>query len=119
MTPKPADPREVLSEAVWKILWPEIPWPGPISGPAITGRYADSIIAALTSADLEIREKLPEYIVAVRVQDIKLLITRMEILTGRMRACHEETGKHELLSEAEAFCEEAKIMIAAYKPEGR
>ena len=33
---------------------------------------------------------------------------RLEILTGRIRACHEETGAHELLDEAEMFCYEAK-----------
>ena len=39
---------------------------------------------------------------------LALAATRMEILAGRMRACHEETGKHELLPEAEAFVREAK-----------
>lgn len=38
---------------------------------------------------------------------LRLAATRLEILTGRMRACREETGQHELLSEAEAFCAEA------------
>ena len=39
---------------------------------------------------------------------LRLAATRLEILTGRMRGCHEETGKHELLDEAEAFCDEAR-----------
>ena len=39
---------------------------------------------------------------------LKTASIRLEILTGRMRGCHEETGKHELLDEAEMFCEEAR-----------
>lgn len=47
---------------------------------------------------------------AVRVMrdGLKLSSIRLEILTGRMRGCNEETGKHELLDEAVAFCEESK-----------
>ncbi len=39
---------------------------------------------------------------------LTLAATRMEILTDRMRAFHEETGNHALLPEAEAFVQEAK-----------
>jgi hypothetical protein len=39
---------------------------------------------------------------------LRLAAIRLEILTGRMRACHEETGNHELIEEAEMFVEEAK-----------
>lgn len=40
----------------------------------------------------------------------------LEILTGRMRACHEETGNHELLDEAEAFCAETRKALGEEKP---
>ncbi len=40
---------------------------------------------------------------------------RLEILTGRMRACHEETGKHELLDEAQMFVDEAKSDLAGWE----
>jgi hypothetical protein len=33
---------------------------------------------------------------------------RFDICAGRMRACHEETGNHELLAEVEMFAEEAR-----------
>ena len=39
---------------------------------------------------------------------LKLAAVRLEILTGRARACHEVTGMHELMDEAEMFCQEAK-----------
>lgn len=39
---------------------------------------------------------------------LQLAAIRLEILTGRMRACHEETRAHELLAEAEMFCTEAR-----------
>lgn len=39
---------------------------------------------------------------------------RLNILVGRMRACHLETGKHELLSEAEAFHAEAVEALMSY-----
>lgn len=41
---------------------------------------------------------------------------RLEILTGRARACHEETGRHELLDEAESFCEEARAALGGWCP---
>jgi len=43
---------------------------------------------------------------------LELAATRLEILTDRMRGCHEITGRHELLSEAEAFCTEARAALA-------
>ena len=40
---------------------------------------------------------------------LELAAVRLEILTGRMRACHEETGNHGLLQlEAVPFGEEAR-----------
>ena len=39
---------------------------------------------------------------------LELAAVRLEILTGRMRACHQETGQHELLDEADSFCREAR-----------
>ena len=42
---------------------------------------------------------------------------RLEILTGRMRACHEETGKHELLEEAEDFAKQAKDSLIKFDTE--
>lgn len=39
---------------------------------------------------------------------LKLSAVRLEILTGRLKACNEETGKHELIDEAESFCIEAR-----------
>lgn len=50
--------------------------------------------------------------VAVLTRAMELAAVRLEILTSRMRACHEETGKHELLEEAEAFCREARAALA-------
>lgn len=44
-------------------------------------------------------------------KDVKLMATRLQILTGRMRACREETGRHDLLPEAEAFVEEADAVV--------
>lgn len=43
---------------------------------------------------------------------LELAATRLEILTGRMRACREETGAHALLDEAVAFCEETREACA-------
>lgn len=43
---------------------------------------------------------------------LSLAATRLEILTGRARGCHEETGRHELLEEAEGFCIEARQSLA-------
>jgi hypothetical protein len=39
---------------------------------------------------------------------LEMAAVRLEILTGRMRACREETGQHDLIDEAEAFCLEAR-----------
>src|SRR3990170_4684699 len=39
---------------------------------------------------------------------LRLAAIRLEILTGRARACHEVTGQHELIGEAEIFCQEAR-----------
>lgn len=41
---------------------------------------------------------------------------RLGICLGRMRACHEETGKHELLDEVEMFVAEARAALAAQPP---
>lgn len=38
---------------------------------------------------------------------LKRASIHLSILTGRMRACHEETKRHELIEEAEGFCAEA------------
>lgn len=53
----------------------------------------------LAAAQAEI-ERLREALSAAAV--------RLELLTDRMRGCHEATGKHELLDEAEAFATEAR-----------
>ncbi len=42
---------------------------------------------------------------------MKLAAIRMEILVDRMRGCHEETGKHQLLDEAQMFVDEAKAAL--------
>ncbi len=42
---------------------------------------------------------------------LRLAAVRLEILTDRMRGCHAETGKHELLDEAEMFCREARAAL--------
>lgn len=44
--------------------------------------------------------------------DLKVAAIRLEILTGRMRACHQTTGEHALLFEAEMFVLEAKAALA-------
>ena len=41
---------------------------------------------------------------------------RLEILTGRMRGCHAETGRHELMDEAEMFCAEARAALNGWCP---
>jgi hypothetical protein len=48
-------------------------------------------------------------------RELELAAVRLEILTGRMRGCHEETGRHELIEEAEAFCVETRAALAARK----
>ena len=47
---------------------------------------------------------------------LELAAVRLEILTGRMRACHQETGKHELMDEAESFCREARAALQPFLP---
>lgn len=42
---------------------------------------------------------------------LQLAAFRLEIAAGRMRACHEETGKHELLDEIELFVTEARESV--------
>jgi hypothetical protein len=55
-----------------------------------------------------------------RLRDaLRLAAVRLEILTDRMRACHEETGKHELLDEAESFCAEARAALSPTQQETR
>lgn len=60
-------------------------------------------LLALLAAEREARERMEKA--------LGLAAVRLEILTGRMRACHEETGQHELLDEAEAFCREARTAL--------
>ena len=48
---------------------------------------------------------------------LRTAAVRLVILTGRMRGCHEETGKHELMEEADMFCAEAKKAVEALCPE--
>jgi hypothetical protein len=61
--------------------------------------------------DLELKNTQLTKRVAELENALKTAAIRMEILTGRMRGCHEETGKHELLDEAEAFCKEAREVL--------
>ena len=65
---------------------------------------------ALTGAQARIAELTT--LLGRRLEAMKLMSVRLEILTGRMRACHEETGRHELMAEAEAFVSEAKESLA-------
>lgn len=62
-------------------------------------------LAALDAAGLAIVPK--GTVGALRVASI-----RLEILTGRMRSCREETGQHDLIDEAEMFVEEAVKAVA-------
>ena len=48
---------------------------------------------------------------------LKAAAIRLGILTGRMRSCHQETGKHELLEEAEDFEREAWAALGVRLPE--
>lgn len=66
--------------------------------------YTGIVILKEKLADAEIRE-------AKLVAGLKEAATRMEILTARMRGCHEETGKHELLCEADMFCKGARSVL--------
>lgn len=50
-------------------------------------------------------------------KEAKTMATRLQILTGRMRACNEESGKHELIDEAQAFCDEAQEALEAIEKE--
>lgn len=43
---------------------------------------------------------------------VEQMSIRLEILTARMRGCHEDTGHHVLLGEAEAFVAEGKETVA-------
>lgn len=43
---------------------------------------------------------------------LRLAAVRLGILAARMRACHSETGRHELLHEADDFEAEARELIA-------
>lgn len=75
-------------------------------GFAIQHNYSRVIApeAASHLVDLEARKAKLEYA-------LELAATRLEILTGRMRACHAETGRHQLLDEAELFSAEAKAAL--------
>ena len=79
--------------------------------PAGATRFAKSNDRLRTIATL--RAKL-----ATAVGALEWAAVRLEILTGRMRACHQETGKHELLDEAEAFCGEARSALTKLEAEG-
>lgn len=50
---------------------------------------------------------------AVLREALRLAAVRLDICTGRMRGCHEKTGNHELLDEAEMFVSEARAALAA------
>ncbi len=65
--------------------------------------FAHSVNGALTVALECEKEKRNELVRALELAGI-----RLGILTARMRACHEETGMHALLDEAEMFCAEAR-----------
>lgn len=39
---------------------------------------------------------------------LELAAIRLQIMEGRARGCHEETGNHELMEEAEMFTAEAR-----------
>jgi len=67
-------------------------------------RYQHAQTKAITDKLLKIIE--------IQSRDFKLAIIRMEILVGRLRACHEDTGNHELIGESEAFASEGKEAIA-------
>lgn len=83
---------------------------------------AQGDILALTAGDLAaIREnaRLRERVAALELS-MRLAATRMDILVGRMRGCHEMTGMHELLDEAEMFVQEARAALSqAGEGEGR
>lgn len=77
-----------------------------------------------TQAALEASAKI-EALQASAAQETKrlrdaltLAATRLEILTGRMRGCHETTGNHELLDEAVMFCEAARRAALSRPAEG-
>lgn len=61
-------------------------------------------LVAERTATLEARGRVLE-------EALRLAAVRLEILTSRMRGCHEETGKHALLGEAEMFCQEARAAL--------
>lgn len=65
---------------------------------------AERIVSLLNATDPEALARL--------TAALKLAATRLEILTDRMRGCNAVTGMHELLSEAEAFCAEARAALA-------
>lgn len=39
---------------------------------------------------------------------LRLAATRLDICLGRMRACHEKTGNHQLVDEVEMFVQQAQ-----------
>ena len=55
--------------------------------------------------------------VRVLERALELAAIRLGIAAGRMRACHEETGQHELLDEIEMFEAEARAALRATTPD--
>ena len=68
---------------------------------------ATYIVAAQPSAVLALLDEIERL-----REGLKLAALRLRLLTDRMHGCHAETGKHELLDEAEAFCVEARAALA-------
>lgn len=48
---------------------------------------------------------------------LDLAAIRLGICAGRMRACREDTGQHELIDEIEAFEREARQALRANRPD--
>lgn len=81
-------------------------------GQAITGTSQSDADAAQIDHLTAENDRLKRENAALREAQ-RLAAIRLGILTGRMRACHAETGRHELLDEAEMFEQEARAALAA------
>lgn len=77
-------------------------------------QYTRALREPLVSSLVE-RTRTLEALNAELLAALELAAVRLEILTARLRGCHEETGRHQLLPEAEAFCLEARTTIAKAK----
>ena len=68
---------------------------------------------ALQSEDAALARAEAAEAEAARLREaLEVAAVRFGICAGRMRACHSETGNHELLDEVEMFASETRAILA-------